>query len=507
MGGKGLATFWLLLVWLFAGPAAAQSAGQPASLLPVSLGPPPCPCEADLVAAEGFASTQVGYVLFDPSTGAIAAAVNLDERFIPASVLKVPTLLAALQVLGPDYRFRTTVLGTAPIRDGVLAGDLYLKGGGDPFLTTDDILNFVRALKDLGLTRVEGDFYYDDTALPRLSELNALQPVAVPYNPGLSGLNLNFNVVQLSWSNKGAVSGTALSRSETLDVVADAITFAPQAQAISKKIPFLLDREAQGSERWLLSPELPKKGQVRLPVRQPGLNAATIFRRLAAEQGIELAAPQPGIAPDEGPLLLQHESVSLEGAAKLILRYSNNLSAELIGLATALRLQGRADDLGQSGAALTRWLKERLPQTDWTGFVAANASGLSSDSRMTPRQAMAILVEAFAWRSSGLDLYQLLSPVRWSDELQKGRDDDAPELVVRAKSGTIHFSRALTGYMLTDKGRFLGFALFITDLEARAAYDATLNQDELSDPPGGAAWMKRAKALERALVSRWVTQY
>lgn len=505
MGGKGLATLWLLLIWLAAAPAAGQ--GQPASLLPASLGPPPCPCEADLVAAEGFASTQVGYVLFDPASGAIAAAVNIDEAFIPASVLKVPTVLAALQVLGPDYQFETRVLGTAPIRDGVLAGDLYLKGGGDPFLTTEDMLRLVRALKDRGLTRVEGRFLYDESALPRLNELNPRQPAAVSYNPGLSGLNLNFNIVQLTWSNRGEVTGTALSRSDTIAVVADAISFAPQPQAISKTIPFLLDREAQGGERWLLSPDLPRKGEVRLPVRQPGLNAATIFRRLAAEQGILLPEPQAARAPGEAAWELRHESVRLETAAKLVLRYSNNLSAELIGLAAALRLRDGVADLGQSGGVLTQWLKERLPKTDWSGFLATNASGLSSDSRMTPRQMMAILTEAHALRSTGSDLYQLLSPVRWSDELQKGRDRNAAELVVRAKSGTVHFSRSLAGYMLTDSGRLLGFALFINDLEARAAYDATMNQDELADPPGAAAWMKRARALERALVTRWVTQY
>ena len=489
--------------------AAPLNPNAPQALLSPGFAPLPCPCEGDLIAEVGFAAGQVGYVLFDPVKGTVVASHNLDQGFIPASVEKIPTLLAGLAVLGPEHRFETAVVASRKPRGGVLDGDLFLKGGGDPFLTTDDVLNFVLALKDQGLTSVEGGFFFDEAALPRIREINPRQPVAVAYNPGLSALNVNFNIVELTWyraPETGILTGTALSKSDTLDVAAEAVTFAPLEQAVSKTIPWLFDRDAT-VDRWLLSPALPKEGEARLPVKQPGLNAATIFKRLAADQGLALADPLPAMAPEDGAVLKLHQSVSLDRAAQLILRYSNNLSAELVGLATSRRLGAAPSDLATSGAELARWLREQMPAVDWSGFVAANHSGLSADSRMTPRQIMAILQYAQGLTADGIDLYALLAPVKWSGELMEGRDEEATDLVVRAKSGTIHFSRALAGYMLTEGGRRLGFAVFVGDLDQRRAYDQAINVDELVEVPGARAWMKRAKALEQALVTRWVTGY
>jgi len=507
-----------LTLLLAALPAFAQTqlaaplppvAGAPQALLSPDFAPLPCPCEGDLIAEAGFAAEQVGYVLFDPVTGTIVASHNLDRAFIPASVEKIPTLLAGLEVLGPEHRFETQVIASRKPRGGVLAGDLFLKGGGDPFLTTDDVLNFVLALKDQGLTAVEGGFFFDEAALPHIREINPRQPAAVSYNPGLSALNVNFNIVELTWyraPETGILTGTALSKSDTLDVAAEAIVFEALDQAVSKTIPWLFDRDAT-VDRWLLSPALPKEGEARLPVKQPGLNAATIFKRLAADQGLVLADPQPAPAPADGEVLQRHESVALDKAAQLILRYSNNLSAELVGLATTAALGEAPADLASSGARLVRWLEEQMPQADWSGFVAANHSGLSADSRMTPRQMMAILQYAQGLTAEGIDLYALLAPVKWTGELMEGRDAEATDLVVRAKSGTIHFSRALSGFMLTDGGRRLAFAFFVGDEALRAAYDQAINVDELVEVPGARAWMKRAKALEQALVTRWVTGY
>ncbi len=517
---RAILTVWLLGAAL---PAAADTQlatplppvnGAPQSLLTPDFVPLPCPCEGEMIAGAGFTPDQVGFVVFDPVKGTIVASQNIDQAYIPASVEKVPTLLAGLAVLGPDHRFETAVIGSRKPKAGVLQGDLYLKGGGDPFLTTDDVLNFVLALKDQGLTQVDGGFFFDEGQLPRLAEINARQPAAVPYNPGISALTVNFNIVQLSWyraPDTGALTGSALSKSDTLDVAAEAITFAPLAEAVSKKIPYLFDRNStltgNVGEQWLLSPDLPKEGEVRLPVKHPALNAAMIFKRLAADQGLALPDPLPAPAPDDGQVLQLHKSVALDKAAQLILRYSNNLSAELVGLSTSLALGARPTDLAASGARVTQWLQAAMPKVDWTGFLAVNHSGLTSDSRMTPRQMMAILSYAQGLTAQGIDLYALLAPVKWTGELMEGRDEDATDLVVRAKSGTINFSRALAGYMITDGGRRLGFVVFIGDEALRNAYDQSMNVDELVEVPGARAWMKRAKALEKALVSRWVTGY
>ena len=79
--------------------AAQPTLAAPTSLLPQRLEPPKCPCEAELIAEQGFPFDQVGYIVFDLATGAIVASQNPDQGFIPASVQKLPTMVAALSLL------------------------------------------------------------------------------------------------------------------------------------------------------------------------------------------------------------------------------------------------------------------------------------------------------------------------------------------------------------------------------------------------------------------------
>ena len=72
----------------------------------------------------------LGVVLFDAATGKVLVQHGADRPFIPASTTKVTTSLAALEILGPDHRFATTLLATGDVVDGTLRGDLWLHGGG-----------------------------------------------------------------------------------------------------------------------------------------------------------------------------------------------------------------------------------------------------------------------------------------------------------------------------------------------------------------------------------------
>ena len=86
-----------------------------------------------------------------------------DRVFIPASNLKLLTTAAALKFLGPDYRFATRLYGSGEVKDGVLRGDLYLKGSGDPKLVTEQMWILANELKNLPLRKVEGDLVMDDS--------------------------------------------------------------------------------------------------------------------------------------------------------------------------------------------------------------------------------------------------------------------------------------------------------------------------------------------------------
>lgn len=437
----------------------------------------------------GLESGSVGYFLFDPDSGRALEERAADTAFIPASVAKLPTVAAALALLGPDHRFATRLLGTGPLEGGVLRGDLILQGGGDPALATEGLLQLLGALGATGLRQVAGRFLYDTKLLPELTEIDSGQPWAAPYNTGVGALSLNYNRALLSWRRGGAPAGPdALTVADAGRLPLDSVTVRPMAAGGG--FPLLPD----GVDRWLMAP--PSSGEAGaawVPVARPGLAAATLFRRLAADAGIALAAPVAGRVPTGAAALAVLDSLPLAELARGLLRHSNNLSAEVIGLAASRRLEPSAATLQQSAGLLQGWLT-RQPggAVNWNGLRLANHSGLGTGSRATPRQMAALL------RAGGPALWDLLPGEEDGKALPPG---------VHAKSGTLAYVKGLAGLLTAASGRRLGFVLFIADPARRAAMDAALDRRVTATPAPARAWAAGARRLQGEILERWVSTY
>ncbi|KAA0683723.1 D-alanyl-D-alanine carboxypeptidase/D-alanyl-D-alanine endopeptidase [Azospirillum brasilense] len=456
------------------------------------------PDDRQAIARNGFSADDVGYVLFDPDSGAVLAERQPAKPFAPASVAKLPAMAAALAVLGPDHRFETTLhitgrLGTGRVGDGVLDGDLILKGGGDPSLSTEGLTELLRDLGALGVTRVTGRFLYDTSALPELPEIDASQPWTAGYNTGVGALSLNFNRFRFDWARPATagqpVRVSAWSVSDAGRVPLDSVTVQLGAGSGAAFTPLAAAVGEPEGERWRFAPQPRMAASLWLPVTRPGLAAAYVFRRLAAEAGIALPAPAPGAVPPTATLAALHRSEPLEVLARQVLRYSNNLSAELIGLAAARRLDSAVRTLPESAAVLTAPAMLAAPRTDWTGLRLLNHSGLSSASRISPAQTMALI------QGAGPTVLALLPGEDEGKVLPPG---------VRAKSGTLAYAKALAGTLTTAKGRTLGFAFFVTDEERRAAMDRTMDRRIAEIPPEARAWLARSRKLQADLLELWI---
>src|SRR5262245_27031957 len=282
--------------------------------VPLSLGQTmPSPALERLLPQYGFTDADVGCFLFDPTNSHILEAHRPDEPRIPASTTKVTTLIAALQVLGADYHFQTTLFAKGEVKSGTLRGSIYLRGGGDPTLTTDDLREFISALRQAGITRITGSFSFDESFLLPTREINAQQPVTVSYNPGLSALSVNYNRIQLRWQRRpgnAAFITTVLSPADGGAVLVEAISTGLLPCGLDRRIMFLPDGTVL--DHWLLSPTLPARGQVELPVKaDPGHVAALIFRTLCQQHGITLPLPQPATVPAGAQVLHTHQSAAL----------------------------------------------------------------------------------------------------------------------------------------------------------------------------------------------------
>lgn len=496
----------LILIGLIGIPTTADAhkrkrARAPAPAVAKASAPPRS--AEELLARSRFADTDVGYLLLDLKDGSVIEAHRPDEPRVPASTFKAATMIAALQVLGASYRFATSVFTVGEVIDHTLHGDVYLRGGGDPTLTTDDLHELIAALQQAGISRVVGNFHFDESFLVPAPQIEARQAVVAAYNPGLSALSVNYNRIQLHWEQKRGAptfSSSVFSHAKGGAVPVLAITTGMLPGEFDRQVKFL--HEETEVDRWLLSPSLPREGWMELPVRSnPGRIAALLFQTLCLTQGIDLPPPQSGQVPESASPLYTHWSAPLAEVAAGVLKHSNNLSAELVGQVTSRALTGRPLLVRESAATIANWYRHTLPNVPWEGFVCANHSGLSTGTRISPRQLGAILRHGWTVSTGIVPFSELLTAPRW--ERLKG----AAMPAVRAKSGTMNYADGLAGYLTATSGRRFGFVILLTDFAKRLTMDETQDVRVEAGDSSSRSWMREAKGLERALVSSWIARY
>lgn len=433
-------------------------------------------------------SSITGYALFDASTGKVVDAYQPDLALPPASVSKTITAVYARQVLGADYRFVTRLLATGPVVNGIVQGDLYLVGGGDPALDTDELAELAKAAVATGVRGVKGRFFVDGSALPEIAEIDRTQPDYLGYNPSINGLNLNFNRVYFEW--KQASDGYDLS----LD--ARGIKNKPLVRRIGirtadRGAPVFEYAVVNGRDRWSVAQSALGDGGGRwLPARHPADYAGEVFQTLAGGAGLRLPAHQRGIVPATASEIARFESNQLSEVLRWMLKYSNNLTAECIGLTASQKLGGTSLSLSSSARLMERWVWANLGVS---GVTFKNHSGLTDQSRVSAAQMASML----AHPRSQVGLGGLLKAFKLLDS--RGDLLDVGAARVSAKTGTLNFTRGLAGY-LEKGGRKYSFAIFSADLAARANIPLAARER----PRGAKAWAGKAKRQEQALLRHWL---
>ena len=444
------------------------------------------PSAEEIIASAGLEGARTGYIVADLEGGAALASRRADEAFLPASTAKIATAVAALEILGGGHRFETALQ---------LSGeDLYLVGGGDPLLAVEDLMSLARAGVEAGLT--ETAFFYDDSLLPRASGIDAGQSGRAVYNPGVSALSLSFNRRRLIWRAPagGGLAAFALPGGD----------LAPLTAALGKGEPVVRRIETPKGSTWDVAG--PGDGKTWVPVWRPARFAASLFRDLAAMQGLALGEPQAGTAPADARTVARHRGQSLVDIVGLTLHYSNNLLAELVGLGAARKLAGRPESLAASAARLQAELDRRLGG-DGTDWLLDRHSGLSSKARASPRRMAALLRYADGRRYGGRSFESLLPISGWKGSLAGWEEEPALAFRVWAKTGTMYYGRGLAGYLYTTSGRRLAFALFTSDLDERRRLDALGPEPDAEEKELAETWLANARELERNLLKRWALAF
>ena len=435
-----------------------------------------------------------GHVQFqaaDLRTGRVLEAGGTSTALPPASVTKVLTALYALDTFGPSHRFETRLMATGPISNGRLNGDLILVGGGDPTLSTRGLAALARALKQAGLREITGAFRVFDAALPRVKTIDPEQPDHVSYSPAIAGIALNFNRVHFEWARSAGAYSVMLSAT---DIDYKPAVYSSEMRIVDRQAPVYTYANAQGKDVWSVARSALGRGGGRwLPVRNPALYSGDVFQTLARSHGIPLPAPTVMRRPPQGTRIAQVRSEKLIEILREMLKYSTNITAEMVGLSATTRRLGRVPrNLKASATEMNRWATDRF---DTGGFRLHDHSGLGGGSRLSAAAMCAALIQAHR----NAELRPLLKGFLMRDA--QGRPNKAHPVKVVAKTGTLNFVSSLAGYARAADGSDIAFAIFAANLKERRK----IKKSEREGPPGARAWNRRAKGLQQKLIERWAT--
>jgi D-alanyl-D-alanine carboxypeptidase/D-alanyl-D-alanine-endopeptidase (penicillin-binding protein 4) len=444
------------------------------SLWTVAIGAEGLPPEVEAALARARVPREAVTVLVADVDPAVPPrlAHRTDVPVNPASIAKVATTFAALELLGPAFTWSTPAYADGPVLDGTLQGNLVIKGQGDPKLVLERLWLLLRRVRALGVDRIAGDIVLDHSAF----EASPVDPGAFdgerlrPYNVAPDALLLNFKSVVITVTPQAG--GAAL------------VTADPPLAGVEWPPAVPLSAGECGDWRLAIKPDLSDPLRPRLQgsypascgerswslaFPEPRSYAARSVAGLWRQMGGQLTGQvREGLAPTGAAPLTELVSPPLAEVVRDVNKFSNNVMAQQIFLTLGLRARG----LGTRAASrevLQAWWRERfgpdLPFFD-------NGSGLSRDERITAAQLGRLL--QYAWASPLMpDLVASLPLVGTDGTLRRTRSSTQAHL----KSGSLRDVHGMAGYVHGPGGRrqvFVAIANHPNAAAARPAFEALL---------------------------------
>lgn len=406
----------------------------------------------EALAKAGVPESAVGAVVAPVAGGAPLVSHNAGQPLNPASAIKLVTTYAALDLLGPAYIFATEVLVTGEVAGGALAGDLVLRGGGDPKLTYERLWQLVRQLRARGLREIRGDVILDRSffapAAHDPAKFDGEHRRA--YNVGPDALLVNFKAIDFRFVPAGTgvrVLGEPdfpnVEIASRVKAVAGAcnnwrrgLKYEIEEHGLLATVVFSGTYPADcGEKTWPLS------------VFDADRYAESAFRWIWSETGGRFTGKvRAGAVPAGATLYHRFESEPLAALVRDMNKFSNNVMARQLFL--ALSAQKGAPGEGAASERLVReWLAAKgIAAPD---FALENGSGLSRTDRLSASTLAAIL--RAAWAAPVMpELVSSLSLFAVDGTFKTRNGSSAGQ--AHLKGGTLTGVQAVAGYVLDAKG-------------------------------------------------------
>jgi D-alanyl-D-alanine carboxypeptidase/D-alanyl-D-alanine-endopeptidase (penicillin-binding protein 4) len=491
----------MLSRWIVSGVAWILFSTTAAAQLPARV--------SEMLRASNMPEQALGVAVIRLSDGKLVWSQFPDQSMQPASTIKVLTAIVGLDKLGPAYRGRTALMATAPVIDGVLQGDLTLRGEGNADITWEDFQRMLQSLRHQGIREIAGNLVVDrtffspsrfDVGVPPFDESPEFRYNVIP-----DALLINMNLAQFDIDSRAGHFQIRLT--PHLDGVKVISNMSLVERACEKwedgwKIPTVVNA---GSDdlRIYLEGEFPKNctTTTNLNVVDRAEYTARLFRKLWRELGgslngrvVELQPPsleagKSGTAISPPRVLAEHRARPLAEVSRNINKVSDNTMTRMIFLTLGTDVFSKstasttvngapAPSLARAESEVKDWLKQRNIET--TGIVLDNGSGLSRSERISPRQLAGVLQAGY--RSKWAPEFLSSLPIVAVDGSMRSRLKDSPAAeTARIKTGGLRNVVSVAGYVTNAAGEVHAVVGMVNDDRAaraggRAMLDALLDE-------------------------------
>lgn len=412
-------------------------------------------------------------------------AVNADAAMNPASVMKLLTTYAGLELLGPAYTWPTMLYANGKMADGVLHGDLIIKGYGDPKLDLENFWLLIHRLRQTGLHEIKGNLILDhshyDIPADDPGEFDG-QPYRT-YNVLPEALLVNYRTSTIHLFPEPEKNAVRV----VIDPLPESVRVQNNLKLTQGKCGdwqnLLTIEAAPGSEdknnftvtlNGSFSRQCGKQSYM-LSLQDSAVYTRDLFKRLWAQQGGSFHGDvMLGKTPQQLSPLKIYQSPPLADIIRGINKFSNNIAARQLYLTLGtgdVVINSSPATLAKSEAAIRQWLASK--QLNFPELVVENGSGLSRKEQISARHLGQLLLAAF--NSPVMPEFISSLPIAAVDGTLKNRFTDTPvKGLAHMKTGALNNVRTLAGYLLDKSGRRVIIVFFVNHDQAgqsRAAMD------------------------------------
>jgi D-alanyl-D-alanine carboxypeptidase/D-alanyl-D-alanine-endopeptidase (penicillin-binding protein 4) len=402
-----------------------------------------------------------GLFVADARTGQALFAVNADDRLNPASNVKMISTATALELLGPDYRYPTRLLGQPP-QAGVVHGDVYLLGSYDPTLSTADLDDIAAAVAARGVTRIEGS-------------------IVVGADPTRDGIYRAIVPIEVRAGEPG--SPPVATVPSGMELVSIQVTATTAKTARRSRLTYKVDttHDGAGHPRVVVTigGTIGKGGDTMFPLvtRERTATAAYVLRAALRAHGVAIASDYKiaelgdfiGDASAAAAIPIElgrHDSARLAEIIARVNKWSINWLADRVIVTAAALAKRQPPSMELALGAMYDWLI-RHPRIAKDDLVVDTGSGLSYHTRISAHELVSI-VRSAAGFTAGTDGGDATLARAWLDSLSIGGTDGTLSRRfrsggmrgrLRGKTGTLSTAIALSGVLDIDPQRPLAFSL------------------------------------------------